>query len=650
MTRDERTSIWTTDFGQSPALTTFAAFDHTPYMFRITKDDGTVAYRTDLYSRCQIGAGRFNPLGAPYSGSRADLAGSVSCSVVIDPEQVTALFDEPFPQQRWLTAEEFWQNEFDPLRPMPTRIEDLIIYEMHLGGLAFNKRDSQGRPLAGDIGNAIGMLDYLAELGVNAIEILPMSEFEGWAEWGYATSHYMAIEFSGGGRDQFKFFVRECHRRGMAVILDVVYNHYAHNAERAEWLYDSNAHERNIYYWYEGRPADYPAYERAASDPNRPDGLPTPGHGGYIDNMSTGYAPRFWEETVRKMFISSAAALVQEFHVDGFRVDQTTSIHSYAVLHADGRAADDARIFGAKFLRELTRTVKLIKPATMLMAEDHSGWSAVTALPDQGGLGFDAAWYADFYHHLIGDTGRGTDYANLLNSAGQGGSQPLAIDIFSGPLRYAGNRTVVYHESHDEAGNARFSGRTIAVAVNRAPLVGETRRFAEARCRVAAGLTLLSAGIPMFFMGEEVGFQNDYTYNNFLNQKEDFLAARNGSGQNLFRYYQDLIRLRRLNLALHSPQLALLHSHNANRVLAFRRWYGNDHFLVVASFNNNPFAAGYGINSPDLPDGSWREVFNSDAALYGGSNIGNGGGVREARQGSITVVIPANGVVVLRRL
>ena len=86
------------------------------------------------------------------------------------------------------------------------------------------------------------------------------------------------------------------------------------------------------------------------------------GQGGYVDNMSTGYAPRFWEPTARKMFISSAAALLSEFHVDGFRVDQTTSIHSYAVFDADGRPAGNARVFGAKFLREWTRTLQLVKP------------------------------------------------------------------------------------------------------------------------------------------------------------------------------------------------------------------------------------------------------------------------------------------------
>ena len=257
--------------------------------------------------------------------------------MVVDPEQVTALFHEGvWPETQWLSADEFWQNEFDPNHPLPTRLEDLVIYELHVDGLGLDRGVDTGT-----LEDAMRLLDYLVDLGVNAIELMPMSEFQDRAGWGYSTSHYFAIEYSGGGRDQFKHFMRECHRRGLAVILDVVYNHYTFDSERAEWAYDSNTPENNIYYWYEGRASDYP----------QPDG-------GYIDNGSSGWAPRFWEEMVRKMFTSSAAALVSEFHFDGFRVDLTTALHRDAVIHADGRPVNNACMFGQKFLREWTRTLQ----------------------------------------------------------------------------------------------------------------------------------------------------------------------------------------------------------------------------------------------------------------------------------------------------
>ena len=648
--RQVEDGVWQTELAEGSPLNRLTDFDHRPYMFRVTKDDGSVAYRTDLYSRCQIGSGRKDPEhpdpGEPiWNGTRQELDGAKSCSVVIDPEQVTELFRQVdangqpvFPETRWLSEEEFWRDEFDPLRPVPTRIEDLVIYELHVGGLGFNR---PGEP--GNLQDAIGLLDYLVDLGINTIELMPMSEFEGWAGWGYGTSHYMAVEYAGGGRDQMKHFIRECHRRGIAVLLDVVYNHYDHDAERAEWAYDSNLSENNIYYWYEGRASDYPN-----ANP--------PGYGGYIDNMSTGYAPRFWDETVRKMFISSAAALIAEFHFDGFRVDQTTSLHAYAVVHADGRSAVNARLFGIKFLREWTRTLRLIKPNVILIAEDHSGWSAVTQSPDADGLGFDAVWYAEYYHHLIGDATNDPSRARLLKVAGYGGNQPLSMSYFAGALAASADERVIYHESHDEAGNSAYqedgrtvpSARTIMVAVNWAPLIGETRRWAEARVRFTCGVTLLAPGTPMFFMGEEIGAARQYRFDDFLYNRENLLGERTGNGQTLFGYYQAIIRLRREYDSLRSHNIDILHVHDANRVLAFRRWQGSEEMLVVTSLNNTPFAAGYDIRSDRIRDGQWQEILNSDHVAYGGSGLVNAG-LLASQGGTFTARIPANSVLVFQR-
>ena len=634
--------VWETDL-TDPQLSSFLGCDHRPYMFQIVKDDGRVAYRTDLYSRCQIGRGNTNPAklapGQSFSGRREDLDGSVSCSVVVDPEWVTAHFrNAEWPETEWTRQQDFWKHEFDPQRPVPTRLEDLVIYEMHVGGLGAGRTEPDGTLVPGDLSDAIGMLDYLVDLGVNAVELMPLAQTEGWASWGYGTSHYFAVEFSGGGRDEFKYFVRECHRRGIAVILDVVYNHYDPDAERAEWAYDSDNPERNIYYWYQGSPADYP-------DPS----------GGYLDNLSTGYAPRFSEERVRQMFVSSAVAQALEFHVDGFRVDQTTSIHSYNRLHADGRQVDAANACGVKFLRELTRTLRLVKPHVFLIAEDHSGWQGVTAPANQGGLGFDSFWYADFYHNLSGDTGRGLDCANLLSTAAIGENRALAMGLFADKLAQTNCSTVVYPESHDEAGNSTWgngqhSGRTPSIAVNYAPLVGDTRRYGEARTRFSAGMALLSAGTPMFFMGEECGDTELYRYNpdDFLQHRIDFQAAAKGDGRHLFSFFRSLITLRRTVPALRSGSIDILHTHDDNRVLAFARNYGRDHVLVMASLNDQPFSSGYAIDG--VADGGWREVFNSDAALYGGWNDGNGGADLPASSGRFTAVLPRAGFVVFRRL
>lgn len=631
MSRQED-GIWQTEI-----LSNFSKYDHKPYMFRITKEDGRVAYRTDLYSRCQIGSSRYDPQGEHFSGKRTDLDGTKSCSVVIDPDTVAKNFKEDvWPEHEFIKEEEFWKEEFTPGRPLPDRAEDLVIYELHVGALGF------GKDRHGNFEDALELLDYLSDLGVNAVELLPIAEFEGWAQWGYGTSHYFTLEYSAGGRDQLKHFIRECHRRGIAVIFDVVYNHYHHNSERAQWGYDSDIQEHNIYFWYEGKASDYPNFNKQVDQIQQ-------GHGGYVDNWSTGYAPRYYEEMVRKMFISSAVALVEHFHADGFRVDQTTSIHSYNRLHADGSPVGNANIFGAKFLREFNHTLKIIKPTVILIAEDHSDWEMVTELPDTGGLGFDATWFANFYHHLSGDTGRGPDFANLITTSGYGQDQPLAMDYFAGVLSMSGKKKVVYHESHDEAGNSEYSKRTIVAAVNSATLIGETRRIAEARCRFAFGMSVLSAGTPLFLMGEEVGAQKDYRYNDFMDNREDLFGQRQGDGRLLFRFYQDLIRFRLSHPGLRSRDIDIVYVHNANRVIAFRRWGGEEELLIVASLNNHPFTSGFTIKHYSLGDGRWKKIFNSDADIYGGGNVGSFEAAIPSSNGSITVMIPANGFIVLQR-
>ena len=505
-----------------------------------------------------------------------------------------------------------------------------MIYELHVGGLGF------GRPDAGNLQDALNLIPYLRDLGVNCVELMPMSEYEGAANWGYTTSHYMGVEYAGGGRDQFKFFVRECHRNGLAVLLDVVYNHYTFDAERAEWAYDSNAPENNIYYWYEGRASDYPN-----ANP--------PGSGGFLDNGSSGWAPRYWEEMVRRMFTSSAAALASEFHFDGFRVDLTQAIHRDNVRHADGRSVGSANQFGQKLLREWSNTLRLIRPNAFLIAEDHTGWRAVFQPTDQGGLGFDATWYADYYHHLIGDAQNDPSRARLIRLAGTASNEPLRMRWFADALAASADHRVVYHESHDEAGNAEGSARTIVVAVNGAPLVGDTRRYAEARVHFAAGMTLLAPATPMFFMGEEVGASRPYRFADFLGAREDYLALRAGAGANLSRFYADIIRLRLAHPALRSRDCDILHAHDDNRVIGVRRRGMGEEMIVIGCLNNWAFRDGYRIQDPRIADASWREVFNSDAAEYGGGGLLNGGQIASGG-GAITVNVPANSVLVLQRV
>lgn len=635
LTQIGTTGIWETSLAATPALADFSDFMNRLYMYRIVNEQGVATYKVDIFSRNQVGRGDDDPNGVQYAGSYLDLDGIVSCSVVSDPDLLTKDFDDTsVAKQSLIPADEFWANEVNPAKPLAQAIEDLVIYELHIGSLGFPS------PSAGTLAEAMTFIDQLVELGVNAVELLPLLESDGAVQWGYGTSLFFCLQTSQGGANQLKHFIRASHQRGIAVILDVVYNHFAGSGNnRSEWGYDSDpnvAPQHNTWNWYEGMPADYPGNIL----------------GGYLDNGSSGFTPCFWQENVRQMFTSSVAALFDDFHIDGIRVDLTDAIHNNNVLHWNGTPVGNANLFGAKFLRELTRTVLTLKPSAFLIAEDYTGWAAMTQPVNQGGIGFDAIWYMDFYHNLIGDGNYGDSYANLLKNAGFGVPGPLNLDYFAGALLATQYDKVAYHESHDEAGNDPGTERTIVTAVNSAPLFGATRTFAEGRCRFVFGMAALSAGTAMFFMGEEIGAAKPFTVGTFAANKEDLIGQRTGSGQFLFRFYQDLIRFVLGNSAARSNALDVIYTHSDNRVIAFTRTAPGENLLVLASLNDSAFGSGYAIatDASRLPAGGWREVFNSDAAIYGGANVGNGGAVLPVNNGQIYAVIPAHGFVVFEKV
>ena len=627
--------VWESNSASTPALANFDGYLNRLYMYRITNEQGTPTYKVDIFSRNQVGRGATNPGGAHYKGSYLDLDGIVSCSVVSDPDQVTRDFnDTGIEKETLIPQEEFWANEYTAGLTPPQNIADLIIYELHVGSLGFPSTS------AGTFADAMAFVDNLTDLGVNVVELLPVLQFDGDLQWGYGASLFFCLQTSAGGSNQLKHLVRACHQRGIAVILDVVYNHFATvNNERSEWGYDSDpnvAPQNNVWYWYQGQPTDYPGNL----------------NGGYLNNLSSGYTPRFREENVRQMFTSSAAALLDDFHIDGLRVDLTDAIHQDNTLNANGASIGSANLYGIKLLRELARTVKMVNPRAFLIAEDHTGWSAMTQSLDQGGVGFDAVWYADFYHHLIGDGNYGDNYAKLLRIAGYGVAGPLNMDYFAGALLATQYDKIAYHENHDEAGNDTNTERTIATAVNQAALIGVTRKYAEGRSRFVFGLAALSAATPMFLMGEEIGAAKYFRYNDFFLNKEDLVGARTSDGSFLFRFYQDLIRLVAAKPAARSRALDVIYRHNDNRVIAFTRSSAGQQLLVLASLNDAPFDHGYVISTDSwrLPAGGWQEVFNSDAAIYGGDNVGNGGTTLQVNNGHMNPVIPAHGFVVFEKV
>ena len=149
--------------------------------------------------------------------------------------------------------------------------------------------------------------------------------------------------------------------------------------------------------------------------------------------------------------------------------------------------------------------------------------------------------------------------------------------------------------------------------------------------------------------GEEVGAAKPYRYDDFVANREDILGLAEGEGKRLFSFYRDLIALSTDHSAIRSRNIAILLADDANRVIAFHRWDESGAYLVAGSLKNTPFGSGYWLHGDPLGDAAWTEVFNSDAARYGGWNVGNAGRYIQAQNGAIDVVLPACGFVVLRR-
>ena len=150
----------------------------------------------------------------------------------------------------------------------------------------------------------------------------------------------------------------------------------------------------------------------------------------------------------------------------------------------------------------------------------------------------------------------------------------------------------------------------------------------------------------MFLFGEEVGAQKDFIYDQVLQNRKTCSGLRTTTGQFLVAFYGDLIRFRLNHSGLRSRNIDVLYTNNVNRVIVFHRWDDTEDFLVFASLNNQPFDHGYVVQSPRLPGGSWKEVFNSDADRYRGWNVGNFGATIPSAGGTFNPNIPACGFVV----
>src|SRR2546425_3667285 len=326
-------------------------------------------------------------------------------------------------------------------------LADLVFYELHVG--AFTQ--------AGSFEAVIGHLESLADLGVTAVEIMPVAEFPGRRNWGYDGVHLYAPQSTYGGPQGLRRLVDACHAHGLSVVLDVVYNHVG---PEGNYLGEFGPYFTDRYQTPWGSAINF----------DGPDGAP-----------------------VRRHFIENAVAWVREFHLDGLRLDAIHAIFDASPTHVLTEIAEAVRAAARR----------LGRPAHVI-AESHDNDRRIVLPAAAGGLGLDAVWSDDFHHAVhVRLTGEGggyyvdfTDQAYLPRALAEGFAfQGQHAEYFgrvrgtpSGDLE--GQHFVIFTQNHDQVGN-RAQGDRLSALVSFDAV------------KLAAALMLVAPALPLIFMGEE---------------------------------------------------------------------------------------------------------------------------------------------------
>ncbi|CAN5638841.1 1,4-alpha-glucan branching protein GlgB [soil metagenome] len=480
----------------------------------------------------------------------------------------------------------------------------MTIYEVHPGSW----RWSEGRPLSyRELAHQLG--DYLTEMGFTHVELLPVMEHPYDPSWGYQVTGYFAPTSRFGSPTDFKYFVDHMHARGIGVILDWVPAHFPKDAAALS-RFDGTA-----------------LYEH--QDPRRGE---HPDWGTLIFN--------FGRNEVRNFLISNALFWLREYHVDGLRVDAVASMLYLDYSRNEGEWL--ANVHGGRenleaidFLKQLNRTVREREPGTMMIAEESTAWPGVTQSVEGGGLGFHLKWNMGWMNDFLRFVEQETIYRKYH----------FALITFS--LMYAFSERFVLPISHDEVVHGKRS------LLGKMP-GDEWQKFAN--LRLALGFMWVHPGKQLLFMGSEIGQWREWSESREL----DWELLERPLHSGVQRWVRDLNHLYREHAELW--ELDATHQgfewidfHDVeNTVLAFRRKSAGtgEEIVVVCNFTPIP-REGYRFGIP--AEGVYRELLNSDAGYYGGSNMGNGGALHsEAVKShnlphSLCLRVPPLGILILKR-
>jgi 1,4-alpha-glucan branching enzyme len=466
---------------------------------------------------------------------------------------------------------------------LPITTSDLVIYEMHVGAFYDSTPGSAG---PGKFTDAITKLDYLANLGINAIELLPVAEFAGDYSWGYNPADPYAVENTGyGGPDGLKSFVKAAHQRGLRVLLDVVHNHYG-PSDLDLWTFDDGA-SPSIYFY------------TAAN----------------ICCTAWGGRPNYAVEGVRSFIIGSFRQWLDEFHVDGFRWDAVGAMRYYDPGHVTIPEANSLILY-------INSTV---------IHSDHPGAISI-AEDESGGMNFDSEWGRSFGDTVISTLVQSADSARDMNA-------------LQSAMSGSGFGRVLYDETHDLVGNLNGSGaQRLPKRIQSADPAGF---FARKRSMLGAAIVMSSPGIPMLFMGQEMlavaqfadntplDWSRVTTYSNVVSFYRDLIRLRRN--------------LDGVSLGLTGPNISWHTVDNTAKVLSFHRWGAgpNDQVMVVLNCSNtsitNYSMSGFPAN------GNWFVNLNSDWTKYGADFANRGSSMVSVSGGTGSVSVGPYSLLILSR-
>jgi len=477
---------------------------------------------------------------------------------------------------------------------VPPALEDCIISEAHVGTFSGRGDGATGHPASyRDLVDR--HVAHLLESGINVLQLMPLQEFPGELSWGYNPAFLFAPESAYGTPDDFKYLVNQCHRAGIAVWLDVVLNHFD-GPNLAGNLGNFNGEE--IYFYPEGN--------------------------GYRD---TGYGPRpdYGRVEVRDMLVDSMRYFMEEYHIDGFRLDHTN------LIKVNGE--------GWQLLREIAQMRDRVNPRVVLSIEQWPNEEAILRPVKWGGAGMDSQW-SDIFH----DNCRAA-----LNQLAFGDPSMQSIADALNHFGYSARQMINFIESHDESRESpqfAYEGRIVQVADQ----INPHSSYGLGRGKLFWGLTMFGAAVPLTLYGQEIA--TEIGYGDKANNKIPWERKQQYPGY--FAACRDMAWLRRKSPALRADRWQnVYHLNEGANVLAWERAHDGHYAIVVANFSNTDFD-GYWVGLPAA--GQWFEKINTNATRYGGSGSHQNGAIVTAFDGpsggmpySISLKLPKHSIVVLTK-